>query len=249
MLRNIYLVGSNLEYVKRGVRYGWKIFDDNYLYDGILRVQRCIEELGFSGDIESRLDSVLKLFKKLKDEETDTFVDPEKTLVLNNIEALNGLILNKLNELIIFQAVKECALDKDCLIKLSNKEKTVMFDDRVWDELSDIAKSDYSDSAKCILTGAATPATMISLRAAEEEVRTYYTFKTGNEPGRKNWGTLITELKKEPDLKEELLNHLDYIRNARNIAQHPDKIYNQREAERIFMNVISMVHDIHEDMK
>lgn len=250
MLGKIYTLGSNLEYVKRGIRHNWSLFDENMIYDNFIRAQIDIQDIGFNGEIKKRVDRVLKHIEKFKEEENKFFSSPEKTFVLNLIEALNGLILNELNDLLIFEAVKECTLDKNCLIKLSNKENTAIFDDSVWSKLSDIAKSDYSDSAKCILMGAATPAAMISLRAAEEEVRKYYTFKTGNEPGEKAWGTLTIELKREPDFKKELLDHLDYIRKTRrNLAQHPDKIYTQREAERIFMDVISMVHDIHEDMK
>lgn len=249
MLYEIYNLGTNLEYVKRGVRLGWRLFPEDMVYDNFIRVQEGIKYLGFKGEINKRVKNILEYFEKNREEEEETFSGSTKSFVLNDIEAIKGLLQNELNRMLIFEAVKECALDKDCLIKLSNKEKSVMFDDRVWDRLSDIAKSDHSDSAKCILMGAATPAAMISLRAAEEEVRKYYTSKTGNNPGKKAWGTLIAELKREPEYKEELLDHLDYVRKTRrNFAQHPEKIFNQREAERIFMDVISLVHDIHDDI-
>ena len=46
-----------------------------------------------------------------------------------------------------------------------------------------------------------------------------------------------------------MLNNLDFLRSEkRNIAQHPEKIFSQKEAERIFMDIISAVHDIYEDM-
>jgi len=46
----------------------------------------------------------------------------------------------------------------------------------------------------------------------------------------------------------DLISNLDYIRKTkRNITQHPDKIFNQREAESVFMQLISTVHDLYFD--
>lgn len=113
-----------------------------------------------------------------------------------------------------------------------------------------MAKSDFSDAAKCLLLGAATPASMITLRAAEDIVRRYYQYKTQQDFIGKAWGTITKELKTAPNVNMDLLQYLDYIRiTKRNFTQHPDKIYTQREAERIFMEILSAAHDIYSDMQ
>jgi len=182
-------------------------------------------------------------------EEKKVVTEEDAIYLKERATTLIELISSELNELITFQVIEECCLDKVNLIKLMNSEKCVFFEDAIWKKISEIGKSDFSDAAKCLLIGAPTPATMITMRAAEEILRVYYTHKTENDPGRKTWGTMTDELKRVPDINESLIGHLDYLRKThRNVAQHPNKTFTQREAERIFMEIIPTVHTMYSDM-
>ena len=129
-------------------------------------------------------------------------------------------------------------------------EQSAFFNNVIWTQLYEISKNDFSDAAKCLLLGAATPAAMITLRGAEEIVRQYYHYKTGKDYTEKPWGTITKELRGQKNVNQDLLQYLDYIRKTkRNLTQHLEKIYTQREAERIFMEILSAAHDIHSDMQ
>jgi hypothetical protein len=86
---------------------------------------------------------------------------------------------------------------------------------------------------------------MVALRGMEAVIRKYYNLKTKKPAGRQNLGNIIDQLRIVKGINKRLIEHMDYIRSEkRNIAQHPNKIYSQREAERIFMEIVSATHDI-----
>lgn len=46
-------------------------------------------------------------------------------------------------------------------------------------------------------------------------------------------------------INKQLILYMDYIRSEkRNIAQHPTRIFTQKEAERMFMEIVCATHDI-----
>jgi hypothetical protein len=89
---------------------------------------------------------------------------------------------------------------------------------------------------------------MISLRAAEDSIRKFYKFKTGNDSQNKGWGNILEELKKDKGIDKLFLGYLDYIRDIRNTAEHPDEIFGQMEAERVFHQVVNIITVIYEEM-
>ena len=140
------------------------------------------------------------------------------------------------------------ALNQKALMATSESEASSIFDKKVWNILPKIAQNDFSDAAKCLLIGASTAAAMVSLRGIEAVVRSYYTQKTKKYSG-KVLGKILDELKVLPQINRKLLEYLDYIRSEkRNMAQHPTRIFSQREAERIFMEIVNATHDIYAEM-
>ncbi len=140
-------------------------------------------------------------------------------------------------------------LNPSALFKTSQGKPSSIFGKKIWKKLSPIAQSDFSDAAKCLLVEASTPATMVALRGLEAVMRKYYCFRTGKDCIKKNLGAILKELQSLTDAKEGLLGYIDYLRKERrNLAQHPDKTFNQLEAERIFSEIISAVHDICSNM-
>ena len=143
---------------------------------------------------------------------------------------------------------KRGALNQKALQLTSEGKPSDIFETKVWKKLPKIAQSDFSDSAKCLLIGAPTPATMVTLRGIEAVIRGYYALKTKKD-AKKDLGKIIKDLQKVPEVNQKLIGYIDYIRSEkRNIAQHPDKVFTQREAERIFMEIISATHDIYTEI-
>jgi len=141
---------------------------------------------------------------------------------------------------------QEGALNQRALMLTSEGKPSDIFDKKIWKRLPKIAQSDFSDSAKCLLIGASTPATMVALRGTEAVIRAYYSQKTNRDATKKTLGTIIKELRQVRGINEKLISFIDYIRSERrNIALHPDKMFSQREAERIFMEIVSVTHDIY----
>ncbi|GAH05264.1 unnamed protein product, partial [marine sediment metagenome] len=131
----------------------------------------------------------------------------------------------------------------------ANKMPSEYFPEHVWDKLTDIEKSDYSDSAKCFMLDSGTPSVMVSLRGAEASLRNYFETISGEPAEKKTWGQMTNALKtkaEELGIDDSFISFLDYIGKAkRNIAQHPNKIYSIREAVIIFMQTVAMVEDIY----
>lgn len=147
------------------------------------------------------------------------------------------------------ELLRKGALNQTELLKTSAGKPSAFFSEQVWKDLPAIARSDFSDSSKCLLTRASTPAAMVGLRGVESVVRKYYSFEIGQECGKRSLGVVLRELRKSPNVNTKLLSYIDYIRSEkRNLTQHPDKIFTQREAERIFMEIINAVHDIYAEM-
>lgn len=54
-------------------------------------------------------------------------------------------------------------------------------------------------------------------------------------------GDVVKELEARSDVDKVLLGYLNFIRERRNETQHPEKMYDQRESENIFTEVINAV--------
>lgn len=80
---------------------------------------------------------------------------------------------------------------------------------------------------------------MLSLRATESELRSFYERKTKKRIDTfLNWGTIIKDLKTKAK-DESLIGHLDYLRiHLRNKLSHPDAVLEQGEAENVFAMIV-----------
>lgn len=114
--------------------------------------------------------------------------------------------------------------------------------------LSNVARSDLESAMRCIFHGIHTPAAMVALRASEEAVRRYYQLKTGQEPGKMRWKDILEQLVQRDDVDKTLMGHLNYIREKRNEAEHPEKIFDAFEAENTFQTVINVIREIYREI-
>lgn len=246
----LFRLGTNFQYLRFAANENYPVKGDlesRHIYGALSDFISILEDLKISPNIIKLLKDRYAKLDKYKEKEKISLKDGEDLFELLNRVRLQ--IESDLQKLISFDVIDDCTIDKTCLFNLMNGVDNPLFEKKVWKNLTSYAKNDFQDAAKCLLIGASTPATMIMLRATEEVVRQYYKSKTGKNATEEVWGTLTDELEKIPNINKDLISHLDYIRKTRrNLAQHPGEIFSQREAERIFMEVVSTVHEIYKDI-
>jgi len=115
-------------------------------------------------------------------------------------------------------------------------------------KISDVARNDLENAIRCLYHGIPTAAAMVSLRASEDAVRRYYEFKTATQAGSAKWKDILDELIKREDVRKTLVGHLDYVREKRNEAEHPDRIFDQDEAENTFLTVTNLIREIYKEI-
>jgi hypothetical protein len=247
-----FALGTLLEIVRSTTFYpGIPVKGKGFLIDKLEELLRQFKECKIDGHIEDRLSYWINKFsKEYKEKEGLDFNDAMRLR-----EEVSGWITiaeEKFMERYVTELTKTGSLKQHELINLSKGNPSAFIDKNVWDSMSQIERSDYSDAAKCLLIDSYTPAVMVALRGAEATLKKYYEHKTGEDVKNKTWRQITRELKarcQELNLKETFIGYLDYIGDAkRNFAQHPNKIYDQREAELIFMEVMNLVQDIYTEM-
>jgi hypothetical protein len=215
---------------------------------GLELVRETLEEYKIGRDCMEDLSQWKKKLDSKYDEKSEIDKGDAKQLVLD-WTAWNERLHRDLREKRVVEIELRSGLNPDELLKMSNKQPSEYIQENVWNQLTQIEKSDFSDAARCLLLGTATPSAMVALRGAEASIRNYYRCITNKEPGEKTWRQITQELRNEAaNLKVEntFIEYLDYIGDAkRNIAQHPNCIYSLREAVMIFMQVMSLVEDIY----
>jgi len=115
----------------------------------------------------------------------------------------------------------------------------------VFDSMPEIAKYDFVEAGKCISFERPTAAAFHLLRATESVLRHFYcSIAKQKRVSGLLWKPMVEHLKKRKKKPpEELLNHLDHIRNSfRNPTQHPEKIYDIQEAQDLFALCIDVVN-------
>jgi hypothetical protein len=126
------------------------------------------------------------------------------------------------------------------------KEETIdtIFPEQLLVKLDEMSRADLNDGITCILHLLPTPAAMILLRVAENIVRKYYAKTTGNTSDKVLWGEMLKELEQGQQIKKPLLGYLQYLKDKRNEAEHPDKRFNQEEAERLLIQVKEFLEEV-----
>ncbi len=246
-LDEIFKIGICIEHIRRVALYAnertYLVQGEGHLLDHFiatrnLLVENNIQDLPLNG-IKKWIDKLTKYNEHQRLNVNDAaLLDREATTWMTSL-------VTKLSEFPIIDVNKEGSLNYK---KLLEGCKTFFSKPETWNQVSDLGKEDLEDSAKCLLVHLPTPSAMITLRAAEDCLRQYYTVKMDKEPPR-NWKKIIDELKGKIENKP-LLDNLDYIRqNLRNVAEHPDKRFTMIESERLFLLVINTIEEMFEDMK
>jgi len=216
---------------------------ESLILDNLGWILDYLKECNLSPITQREIGSIIKRFDESY-EEKEPLNNEDAEMITEKVKLWEDRIENELIERIIIEVFTEGTLNSKKLL-LGGKS---FFPGDVWKTLSDISKSDLNDACNCLLTKSWTPAVMISLRASEDSIRKFYVFKTENDPQRKGWKNILDELSKIQDINKTLLGYLDYIRQIRNTAEHPDEIFDQMEAERVFHQVVNMIIVINQEL-
>ena len=241
-LNNIYHIGSKLQYLKRTPRLNAYVKGDSYIIDNLMWLLGFLKECNLSRPTQHDIENMVKTFDSSY-EEKQLLNSTDAEIITEKIKLWEDRIKNELSERIMIEVFTEGTLNSKKLLEGGGS----FFPKHVWNMLSNIQKSDINDACNCLLTKSWTPSVMISLRAAEDSIRQFYEFKTGNDSKRKGWKSLIDELSKIANINKSLLGYLDYIREMRNTAEHPDEIFDQMEAERVFHQVVNLISVIYQE--
>ena len=251
-LYDAFLLGGDVEYLKNAQQTMPTVKErggrELSLMDVLRRIGRNLTEFGINGAIAQLVDEwITKLGREYK---AGQEIDHEDAEALSeDADTLEAMLDRALLDRPVIEFTRRGAPSQRALIATARGVPSSVFDEQIWDELPIVAKSDFADAAKCLLFEASTPAAMIAPRGIEAVVRVYYEFKRGRECGKKVLGSITKELRSLPDANTKLLGYIDYLRSEkRNFAQHPDKVFTQREAERVFMEIINAVYDIHSEI-
>ncbi|ASJ14271.1 hypothetical protein A3L10_03620 [Thermococcus radiotolerans] len=123
----------------------------------------------------------------------------------------------------------------------------------VVNHIPEIVSHDLLESFKALLFDLPTASVMISLRAVEAAIRDLY-FKLTNEDVNEvdsypTWNYALSEIQKQLEYRKirskRLEGYLDFLREIRNSAEHPDKVFEINEAERIFVESIHAIEEVY----
>jgi len=243
-LNQLYILGGNLEYVRRCQIIKPYVKGDNWLLNVLNAINDALEELNLSLVTQTEIKKLVDRLDKDYDEKQKLKIDDELSIA-ESVKLWDDRIENELVDRVTIEVFMEGTLNYKKIIQGGKS----FFPEKIWNDLSKISKSDLNDACKCLLTRSWTPAVMISLRASEDCIRHLFKFKTSNDPSKLGWKNILDNLEKIHNMDKTLIGYLHYIREMRNTAEHPDKIFNQMDAERVFHQVVNMIIVIHEELE
>lgn len=234
------------QYIEEPIVY---VRGEGRLLNSVEEVHNILENEKIATDILEDISKFVDRLDKNYPKEDMKLKKADALKLVKAAERWRDKIKKELSNIPILRIELQSGLNPNELRKVAEKSPSEFIAAEVWIKLTTIEKSDFSDAARCLLLGSATPSVMVALRGAEASIRNYYYHKTKSDPGKKTWRQLTQELKskaKTLGIEDTFIGYLDYIGDAkRNFAQHPNKIYSLREAVIIFMQVVGLVEDIY----
>ena len=242
-LSDAYEQGMIINFLEHTPYTSPRVKGENFIIDNLRRILNTLKKHNISTTTQDEIENEIKLLdesytKKQRIKAEDASFLNEKVIHWSHY------IQNELNERIVIEIFTDGTLNFKKLLDGAQS----FFPNEVWDSLSEISMSDLNDACSCLLTQSWTPAVMISLRASEDSIRKLYEIKTGMDTKKKGWNAILRELEEMKEINSNLLNYLDYIREIRNTAEHPDKIFDQMEAERVFHQVVDLIIVINKEL-
>lgn len=242
-LDHAYRIGWELQYIQNAPRLGMEAKGPNSILEKLDWFNFMLGLLDVSDKTQKEINSIVKYYEEKYGENVELDDADIKTLI-DKTKIWDDRLRNELSTRKTIEIFKNGALNSEKLVKGAKE----FFPEEIWSNLSSICKSDLNDACNCLLTKSWTPTVMISLRAAEDSIRRFYKFKVGKSTHKMGWKSIIDELGKMHNINKSIIGYIDYIREIRNQAEHPDQIFDQMEAERVFHQVINVIHVINQEM-
>ena len=242
-LMKVYKLGWDFQFIRLSKYTHPTVKGDNYLLSALKSSLDILKEYSLSSKTRNEIDKLIIKFEESYNED-DKIKDEDAELLFESVKLWRDRITNELVNIKNIEVFTNGTLNPN---KLLDGGKS-FFPEEVWEALSDISKSDLNDACNCLLTESWTPAVMISLRAAEDTIRNIHIRKIKGGNPRIGWKRMLDELIDTKGINKTLFGYLNYIREIRNTAEHPDQIFDQMEAERVFHQVVNMIIVINQEL-
>jgi hypothetical protein len=248
-------VGGRIRYLAAR-NFGYLIFGKNMIYENLMWFKRDLIDLGFRVSLnfyERKLaaleaDFEFLLHNENRTEEQSVLSEQQQNILVSGMYALEDTLICEAQEFVIASPVpRRFALNH--LLKSPGE----ILGSGVYENLTDIAKSDITFSCRCIAFECPTAAAFHILRCVEECVRVLYKAYFPRGDANRPWGALTKEIEtkqKNPKPEVILIEHLNHIRKRfRNPTDHPEKIFEIEEAEDLVHLSVDVINRIMRDAK
>ncbi len=238
-------VGTGFRYLQDATK-GRRIHGDSFILENIERFLKILDD--FQLHVTRRASVRLRtLQEKLSKKNQDAALSSSEAEELREaVKAIRSTFSAETKGIYSY-VVTEKRLDVEKLIH----DTKALFAPGVFDQLSDIAQSDFKEAGRCIAFECPTAAAFHLLRGIEGILRQYYIVFIGPTSADITWGHITTTLRKKRDkrIDHHTLRHLDHIRSAfRNPTQHPEKTYDIQEIQDLFPLVVDVTNRMISEM-
>ena len=167
-------------------------------------------------------------------------------MLLEHISRIESVLTKELENKIYLEVDTSGILNYPEL--LENGISNLFSKKQVVKKLPRIIKNDLNEAIRTLACNAPTASVMVSLRAVEAALRELCKKLTGKEC-RSGWKNTLDkverELKKRNLESKNLEGYLDHFRIVRNEADHPERVFNKNEAEKILVNSVYAIEEIY----
>jgi|GEM_PF-5529459 len=214
----------------------------NAAYAYCLNILEKVKKIAKENELND--DTITKLefgINKLRNFKIENNILPSK-----EVHGLHGLVVG-IDTIIRFEIDSFSCYDLHHdstlnIYKLEAEGAMGFFGSEVWNKLSNIAKADFEEGARCLLFSLPTASAIMMLRGTEDVMRQYQTYLASRDatPSTKKlrmWGEIIKDLEGR-GVSASIIGYLKYLKEEmRNPLNHPEMIVNVHEAEGIFFSV------------
>lgn len=232
--------GTGFRYLQ-DAKEGYNIHGSSYVIGNIESLFKKLEDLNLRVTIRAAGD-LRSLLKELKATEADSKLDASQARKLNStVRSLRQTLEAELKGVNAY-VVSPKRIEVERLVT----DPASLFSPEVFNSLSELARFDITEAAKCIAFERPTAAAFHLMRATEETLRNYYChFVKRDRLKVMMWGPLVQALQKHRRAKRhDVLNkNLDNIRSSfRNPTQHPDKVYDIHEVQDLWGLCVEVIN-------
>lgn len=246
-----YNFGELIHYIQTSLNQGWRIGEEtsNELGQGHLllsleNLKRGVQRYGINGGLDENISKQIEYLK--------SNYDPDDVPSKNDRIHLE-------EKLISWEERIRSHLERETRISISNpglfdveramEHPEELFEPEVWAWLSDRTKDDIRQASRSLAVDAPTASVMVSLRAVENVLRTWYTQETGEELERGSWGSVLESILDKYGAKgPAVLTDLSYLKTRRNEVNHPERSPDWTEAEATLYRVRETINPIYNEI-